>query len=227
MHHSEGNPSTIVGKSARSRRIERSRVLPPVDGQSQAEPEQRRLKSPLPAVTKVTHVPLAAMLSMTHDGSPKYAESAIMTRKQVAGRLDPRFAFNASSVFPSTDEIARSGNDIAIQGGQFQMVHAFFICHIRLLIHRSCFQIVASPLASPLYYCQLPDHTGNGGSPPPPAPPSIGYYSNPVFVDRVAELSRSIHSYTFSSAGGGDLNSHSNTLGVDFHADIDSYRASV
>jgi hypothetical protein len=83
--HPKVNPAKVLGKPAgdRCRSTIVGRDLAPMeyDRRSQAEPRQRPMTPPLPALAKVTHVPPPAMSPVAYDPQFEYAEPAVTTRK--------------------------------------------------------------------------------------------------------------------------------------------------
>jgi hypothetical protein len=112
--HHDVDCDKVLGKPEGSRR--RSIIIgrdppqlfpPPAiepNRQSQAEPRQRPMTSPLPAVAKVTHVPSPPV---AYDPQPEYAGPAITMRKYEEARGLGYFgATDAPSAFPSIEEWA-------------------------------------------------------------------------------------------------------------------------
>ena len=106
--HSDVNPDEVLGKRAGSRR--RSMIIgrdlfqqfiPPAiepGRRSRAEPRQRPMTPPLPALANVTHVPSPAMPPVSHDPQPEYAEPKFSTYEHEDARK-----FDASSAFSFTE----------------------------------------------------------------------------------------------------------------------------
>lgn len=144
--HPDVNPDEVLGKPAGSRRRSaiigrdiQQRFPPPAVGPrtgqwSRAEPRLRPMTPLLPAVADVTHAPLPAIIPLSYDPQPEYAEPAITKCKHEDVR---GFVFHggtdASSASSSTEESHwQSVNDLDtfIQGGQIWLDILFYTPHM-------------------------------------------------------------------------------------------------
>ena len=117
--------STIIGRDLPEKL---SPPAPEPDRRCQAEPQQRPMTSPLPAVANVTHVSLV-MLSVAYDPQPEREEPEILTRKHEDARgLESLGTTDCPSASSSTEERDQSANDvgISIQPGQLWLAYPFW-----------------------------------------------------------------------------------------------------
>lgn len=141
--HPDIDPDKVIGKPAgahrRSKIVGRDIPSPPTIESvrwSYAEPQQRSMTPPLPAVANVvTHTPssTSTMSSVANNPQPQHPESAITTRKhEYARRLEFLCDTSAPSVFSFTEDCAQSMNDpdIPTQGNELWSVHVFLTQYV-------------------------------------------------------------------------------------------------
>jgi hypothetical protein len=129
LRHPDIDPDKVLGKRARSSR--KSKIIgrdlaPPVspltaeaDEQSQAEPPQFPMTTPLPAATNVTYSPSPALLFVTHDSQPEGSEPAVAALNHNVGISEIAVAFCLENADQIREEV------YSVADGQEWSVHSF------------------------------------------------------------------------------------------------------
>ena len=158
MCHPDVNADEVLGKPAGSRckstiiGRDLDHYVSPLaiesDQGSQGEPRQRP-PLPVPAVTKVTHVPsyTKPLAIVIHNSQFKFAEPTFMLQEnhEDTNGLEPLGTADARSAFLSPEECVQSMSDfvVSIEDDQIWYLHLFYMPYI--LIYMSCSQVAISP----------------------------------------------------------------------------------